>query len=47
MSPLSTPARMHTTPLAGRMPLCAGAIATATTIITTGTTGTGRSIVRR
>ena len=49
MSPLLTPARMYFTPVCtGRMCSRAGVIVTITTITTgTGTTGSGRGVVRR
>ncbi len=49
MSPLSTPARMYFAPVCtGRMRSRVGVIATITTITTgTGTTGSGRGVVRR
>jgi hypothetical protein len=48
MSPYSALVRMHFAPAsAGRMPSRAGDIASIiTTTITTGTTGSGRSVVR-
>ena len=47
MSPIATPARLFPAPVhAAAATPCAGAIAAMTTTITTGTTRTGRSVVR-